>query len=146
MGYPEASWRKMKVCDAAVPKPLTLEIRGHNASDWYDHRSDMSPPYLSWKLQGDETLECVFAMFCEYLRVMGGLSDQPGERGAQLRIDQTQMKARRALEQRSKKEGTLLRHWSERVALLADFRDETTRLFGAIGKQREQDTVEASLG
>ncbi|PPJ52076.1 hypothetical protein CBER1_10031 [Cercospora berteroae] len=61
---PEASWKDIKICNAAKAIPLTVKIV-HNS--WVIGRVN-----LSWLLQGDETLGYLFELFRQIFQQLDG--------------------------------------------------------------------------
>ncbi|CAK1366376.1 hypothetical protein CB0940_09225 [Cercospora beticola] len=63
---PEASWRKIKVCNAKVPSPLNLRL-------FYGpyHANDEIPPFsITFALDKDDTLEHLFNLFDGFMATL----------------------------------------------------------------------------
>lgn len=67
---PEASWRQLKISNARDPVPLTIKIL--TKSSWSSNPPRLGAIELLWSLQGDDTLEYVWTLFCELLRLVDG--------------------------------------------------------------------------
>ncbi|CAK1366372.1 unnamed protein product [Cercospora beticola] len=65
----QASWRKIKVCNARVPVPVRVVVQGEET--WPDHALPMGD--IVWDLDEEATLEHVFDLLSEFLKAVEDL-------------------------------------------------------------------------